>query len=93
MDTSTTPAAQYFEGCGHEGPIRCIFLCEFHPKLGPKIKCQVNLIKNICQFAQFHNLNVFIHQVPDDYISKEIFDAVSVYIIPKPQLQRCILTV
>uniref|UniRef100_A0A6M2DGE4 Putative nitrogen permease regulator 2-like protein n=1 Tax=Xenopsylla cheopis TaxID=163159 RepID=A0A6M2DGE4_XENCH len=71
MDPSTTPAAQYYEGCGHEGPIRCIFLCEFHPKLGPKIKCQV----------------------PDDYISKEIFDAVSVYIIPKPQLQRCILTV
>lgn len=33
--------ARYFEGCGHEGPIRCIFLCEFHPVAGPKITCQV----------------------------------------------------
>nr|CAD7266299.1 unnamed protein product [Timema shepardi] len=31
--------------------------------------------------------------VPEDYVTKEIFDAVSVYIIPKPQLQRTILTV
>nr|CAD7458199.1 unnamed protein product [Timema tahoe] len=32
-------------------------------------------------------------QVPEEYVTKEIFDAVSVYIIPKPQLQRTILTV
>lgn len=32
-------------------------------------------------------------QVPEDYVSKKIFDAINVYIIPKPQLQRCILTV
>ncbi|XP_067008968.1 GATOR1 complex protein NPRL2 isoform X2 [Anabrus simplex] len=32
-------------------------------------------------------------QVPENYISKEIFDAVSVYIIPKAQLQRSTLTV
>jgi hypothetical protein len=32
---------KYDEGCGLEGPIRCIFLCEFHPKAGPKITCQV----------------------------------------------------
>lgn len=32
---------RYFEGCGYEGPIRCIFLCEFHPVVGPKITCQV----------------------------------------------------
>nr|CAD7200335.1 unnamed protein product [Timema douglasi] len=32
-------------------------------------------------------------RVPEDYVTKEIFDAVSVYIIPKPQLQRTILTV
>jgi nitrogen permease regulator 2-like protein len=32
-------------------------------------------------------------QVPENYVSKEIFDAINVYIIPKPQLQRCILTV
>jgi hypothetical protein len=34
-------ATQYCEGCGLEGPIRCIFLCEFHPTAGPKITCQV----------------------------------------------------
>ncbi|PNF30389.1 Nitrogen permease regulator 2-like protein [Cryptotermes secundus] len=62
---------EYYEGCGLDGPLRCIFLCEFHPTAGPKITCQV----------------------PDNYISKEIFDAVSVYIIPKAQLQRSILTV
>nr|CAD7419381.1 unnamed protein product [Timema poppensis] len=63
---------QSFEGCGGEGPLRCIFLCEFHPIAGPKITCQV----------------------PDSYISKDMFDAVSVYIIPKAaQLQRSIITV
>lgn len=29
------------EGCGLEGLLRCIFLCEFHPTAGPKITCQV----------------------------------------------------
>lgn len=67
----TANNSQFFEGCGREGPIRCIFLSEFHPCQGPKITCQV----------------------PDGYVSKDIFDAVNVYIIPKPQLQRCILTV
>lgn len=32
---------EYFEGCGREGPIKCIFLSEFHHKAGPKISCQV----------------------------------------------------
>lgn len=32
---------RYYEGCGREGPIRCIFLGEFHPVAGPKISCQV----------------------------------------------------
>lgn len=62
---------KYYEGCGQEGPIRCIFLCEFHPTAGPKITCQV----------------------PENYISKDIFDTVSHYIIPKVQLQRYTLTV
>lgn len=33
---------EYFEGCDLEGPLRCIFLCEFHPTAGPKITCQVS---------------------------------------------------
>lgn len=32
-------------------------------------------------------------QIPDNYVTKEVFDAVNVYIIPKPQLQGCVLTV
>lgn len=62
---------RFFEGCGKEGPIRCIFLCEFHPTAGPKITCQV----------------------PEDYISKDVFEAVSVYLIPKPQLLQSTLTI
>ncbi|KAI9589798.1 GATOR complex protein NPRL2 [Glossina fuscipes] len=66
-----TNSLQYYEGCGKEGQIRCIFLSEFHATAGSKISCQV----------------------PADYVPKEVFDAVNVYIIPKPHLQRCILTV
>ncbi|XP_031628236.1 GATOR complex protein NPRL2 [Contarinia nasturtii] len=64
-------ANQFYEGCGQEGPIRCIFLSEFHDTAGSKITCQF----------------------PEGYVSKEVFDAVNVYIIPKPQLQGCVLTV
>ncbi|XP_049884880.1 GATOR complex protein NPRL2-like isoform X2 [Pectinophora gossypiella] len=62
---------RYYEGCGREGPIRCIFLGEFHPVAGPKIACQF----------------------PEDYISKEVFDTISAYIIPKPQIQKCTMTI
>lgn len=66
------PTPQYYEGCGREGPIRCIFLSEFHPVHGSKISCQV----------------------PEGYVPKELFDAVNVYIIPKPTaIQRCVLTI
>ncbi|XP_072382097.1 GATOR1 complex protein NPRL2 [Diabrotica undecimpunctata] len=54
-----------------EGPIRCIFFCEFHPTAGPIISCQV----------------------PENYISKELFDSISVYIITKAELQRSVITV
>ncbi|XP_034839220.1 GATOR complex protein NPRL2-like isoform X1 [Maniola hyperantus] len=62
---------RYYEGCGREGPIRCIFLGEFHPIAGPKISCQF----------------------PEDYVSKELFDGISAYIIPKPQIQKCTMTI
>lgn len=54
-----------------EGPIRCIFFCEFHHTAGPIISCQV----------------------PENYISKELFDSISVYIITKAELQRSTITV
>lgn len=60
-----------FENATKEGPIRCIFFCEFHPTAGPIISCQV----------------------PENYISKELFDSISVYIITKPELQRSTITV
>ncbi|XP_041987472.1 GATOR complex protein NPRL2-like [Aricia agestis] len=62
---------RYYEGCGREGPIRCIFLAEFHPVAGPKISCQF----------------------PEDYVSKELFDSINAYIIPKPQIQKCTMTI
>lgn len=31
-------------------------------------------------------------QVPDNYISKEVFDTISRYVIPKLQLERCFLS-
>ncbi|CAH2226858.1 jg2214 [Pararge aegeria aegeria] len=69
--TSKIMETRYYEGCGREGPIRCIFLGEFHPVAGPKISCQF----------------------PEDYVSKELFDAISAYIIPKPQIQKCTMTI
>lgn len=59
------------EEFGKEGPIRGIFLAEFHHTAGPKI----------------------VHQHPVGCISKEVFDAVSVFIIPKPQVLKRIVTV
>ncbi|XP_053678345.1 GATOR complex protein NPRL2 [Anopheles nili] len=32
-------------------------------------------------------------QVPENFVSKEIFDSIRTFIIPKPQLQRCIITI
>ncbi|KAK7601872.1 hypothetical protein V9T40_009313 [Parthenolecanium corni] len=63
--------SRFYEGCGRDGPIRCIFLCEFHPTAGPKIVCQV----------------------PEDYMSKDDFESVSVYIIPKAQLFKNVITI
>ncbi|XP_070525777.1 GATOR complex protein NPRL2 isoform X2 [Cardiocondyla obscurior] len=46
-------------------------------------------------FAEFHHIAgpKITCQVPDNYISKDIFDNVSVYIIPKAQLQRSTITI
>ncbi|XP_015115032.1 GATOR complex protein NPRL2 isoform X1 [Diachasma alloeum] len=46
-------------------------------------------------FSEFHHIAgpKITCQVPDNYVSKDIFDNVSVYIIPKAQLQRSTITV
>ena len=46
-------------------------------------------------FSEFHPIvgPKITCQVPDNFISKDIFDTVSVYIIPKAQLQRSTITV
>lgn len=59
------------EEFGKEGPIRSIFLSEFHHTAGPKI----------------------VYQYPENYVTKEVFDAVSVFIIPKPEILKRIITV
>ncbi|GLH15915.1 GATOR complex protein NPRL2, partial [Gryllus bimaculatus] len=53
----------------------------------------LSLVNCECEVARCHVKTSCDGQVPEDYVSKEIFDAVSVYIIPKTQLQRSILTV
>lgn len=40
MDLSNVKS--FFEYGSKEGPIRCIFFCEFHPTAGPIISCQVS---------------------------------------------------
>lgn len=46
---------RYFEGCGREGPINCIFLTEFHHTAGPKITCQVGV-------SQWSTVHLKIHR-------------------------------
>ena len=65
-----------YEGCGEEGPIRSIFFAEFHPTLGPRMRYQAPSNSSI----------------ENDHVDKEFFDAISHYLIPKPELQRRHLT-
>ncbi|KAL1497987.1 hypothetical protein ABEB36_008861 [Hypothenemus hampei] len=46
-------------------------------------------------FCEFHPTAgpIISCQVPENYISKELFDSISVYIITKPELQRSTITV
>ncbi|KAL4717667.1 hypothetical protein ACJJTC_000816 [Scirpophaga incertulas] len=69
--SSKVMETRYYEGCGREGPIRCIFLGEFHPVAGPKISCQF----------------------PEDYISKEFFDSINAFIIPKLLIHNTTMTI
>ena len=63
-------------GCGEEGPIRSIFFAEFHPTLGPRMRYQ----------APAHP------STEKDHVDKDFFDAISHYLIPKPELARRHLT-
>lgn len=65
-----------YEGCGEEGPIRSIFFAEFHPTLGPRMRYQ----------APSNPAN------KKDHVGKDFFDAISHYLIPKPELARRHLT-
>ncbi|XP_013407507.1 GATOR complex protein NPRL2 [Lingula anatina] len=53
----------------------------------PPIKCIF--------FSEFHTTAgpIITYQVPEDYLSKEAFDTVHVYIITKPQLQNRLITI
>lgn len=52
-----------------------------------------NLIKCIflCKFHATAGPQIAA-QVPDNYISKDVFDTISRYVIPKLQLERCFLS-
>ncbi|KAK2713898.1 hypothetical protein QYM36_009697, partial [Artemia franciscana] len=45
-------------------------------------------------FSEFHPQAgpKITYQVPENYVTKETFDAISAYIIPKPQLQHCTIS-
>lgn len=53
-----------------------------------------NLIKCVflCKFHAIAGPKIAA-QVPENYITKDVFDTISRYIIPKVQLQRCFLSV
>lgn len=53
-----------------------------------------NFIKCIF-FCKFHATAgpQIVTQVPNNYISKDVFDTISQYVIPKAQLQRCFVSV
>ena len=70
------PFFHSFVGCGEEGPIRSIFFAEFHPTLGPRMRYQ----------APTNPSN------RKDHVDKDFFDAISNYLIPKPELARRHLT-
>jgi len=65
-----------YEGCGEEGPIRSIFFAEFHPTLGPRMRYQAPANPSSRK----------------DHVEKDFFDAISHYLIPKPELARRHLT-
>lgn len=46
-------------------------------------------------FCKFHATAgpQIVTQVPNNYISKDVFDTISQYMIPKAQLQRCFVSV
>ncbi|XP_070947863.1 GATOR1 complex protein NPRL2 isoform X4 [Macaca nemestrina] len=80
--------------------IECIFFSEFHPTLGPKITYQVppglaglGGERDVLESSTGCLKAVVSRAVPEDFISRELFDTVQVYIITKPELQNKLITV
>lgn len=69
---------EFFEGCGREGPLRAIFLAEFDPTQGPKIR---HLVPEEKEDTEGVGAKI-----------REAFEAISVYVIPKAQLARRTIT-
>lgn len=61
------------EGCGQDGPLRSIFLAEFHHVQGPVIRCEATTDG-------------------EPLMTKDFFDATSVFIIPKMKMTNRTLT-
>ena len=48
------------EGCGQEGPLRAIFFAEFHPTLGPRIRCQAPKEKVVISEETFGDISTYV---------------------------------
>jgi len=48
------------EGCGEEGPLRAIFFAEFHPTLGPRIRCQAPREKVVISEETFGEISTYV---------------------------------
>lgn len=53
----------------------------------------VIILFNLAYEYRINHLCAFFSQVPEEYISRELFDTVQVYIITKPELQNKLITV
>ncbi len=65
-----------FEGCGAEGSLVGVFLADFHVTQGPRIRIRVNDADKEADLT---------HLV-------ENFDQISAYVIPKPQLEKRVIS-
>eukprot|EP00095_Tigriopus_kingsejongensis_P003425 maker-scaffold1323_size47899-snap-gene-0.12 protein:Tk03425 transcript:maker-scaffold1323_size47899-snap-gene-0.12-mRNA-1 annotation:"hypothetical protein AaeL_AAEL003870" len=72
--TSRVEPQDHQEGCGQDGPLRSIFLAEFHHVQGPVIRCEATI------------------DGESALMTKEFFDATSVFIIPKMKMTNRTLT-
>lgn len=90
---------RFFEGCGEEGLLRAIFLSEFHTTQGNHgvnryICCKCKPERKVQTYQLYLLLTgpMIRTQVPNEVVSKDLFDVFSTFIIPKQQLTSRTIT-